>query len=310
MMQMKNKKLSTDKARSANDINLSVSEKNNVDVVKILDFLNYPLYVVDLDYKITYANRAAKKRGVKAGCFCYQATHKRNAPCEDVDICPLAEVKKTKETVVTDHIHYDQDGNTIYVEVHGDPILDDQGGVIQMIEYAIDITAHKRVEVEIARLANLNQDIIEHSPLGIFVFNSSGIVEYVNNSMAEISGTTKEKLMSQNLLDHAGYRSIGLDRSIAELVKNKKEFKTDIIRYRSLMGGKETYRIFHGYPLLDESGNIYKAFLTIEDVTTLKKTNEDLQRLNRLMIDRELKMVELKRQLDVAKQKPKAEKPI
>ena len=307
---MKNIKLSAGETRSANDIKSGVSEKNNVDVAKILDFLNYPLYVVDLDYKITYANRAAKKRGVKVGCFCYQATHKRNTPCEDEDICPLAEVKKIEKTVVTDHIHYDQDGNTIFVEVHGDPIFDDQGRVIQMIEYAIDITARKRVEVEIARLANLNQDIIEHSPLGIFVFNSSGIVEYVNNSMAEISGTTKEKLMSQNLLDHAGYRAIGLDRSIAELVKNKKEFKTDIIRYRSLMGGKETYRIFHGYPLLDESGNIYKAFLTIEDVTALKKTNEDLQRLNRLMIDRELTMVELKRQLDIAKRKPTVEKPI
>ena len=218
----------------------------------------------------------------------------------DPDRSRLLEIKLRKK-----------DGSIIPVESKTKFLRDATGKAIGVIGVVRDIA--DRVEMRKKLKASLDdlrkqeailKTIVDKSPLGIFIFDAIGKIEYANDAMMSISGTTKEKLMSQNLLDHAGYKAVGLDKLLAELIANKKEFKTEIIKYRSMLGGKETYRIFHGFPLLDDTGNLDKAFLTIEDVSSLKKTNEELQSLNKIMVDREIKMVELKREIEKIKHGP------
>jgi signal transduction histidine kinase len=47
---------------------------------------------------------------------------------------------------MVEHIHYDKQGRPRYVEVHGYPIFDDNGDVVQIIESPLDITDRKRAE--------------------------------------------------------------------------------------------------------------------------------------------------------------------
>jgi sigma-B regulation protein RsbU (phosphoserine phosphatase) len=61
----------------------------------------------------------------------------------------MVEVKKTKKPFKVEHIHFDEKGNQQYVEVHGYPIFNAEGEVIQMIEYSIDITERKKMELAI-----------------------------------------------------------------------------------------------------------------------------------------------------------------
>ncbi len=58
----------------------------------------------------------------------------------------MVEVKKTKKPCIVEHIHEDADGNPRIMEVNGYPIFDDDGNVVQMIEYSIDITERKQAE--------------------------------------------------------------------------------------------------------------------------------------------------------------------
>jgi signal transduction histidine kinase len=58
-------------------------------------------------------------------------------------------VKRTRQPVTVEHIHYDRDGNPRDMEVHAYPIFDEQGNIAQMIEYSLDITDRKRLELEI-----------------------------------------------------------------------------------------------------------------------------------------------------------------
>ncbi len=45
-----------------------------------------------------------------------------------------------------EHIHFNQEGEQRYVEVHGYPIFDNNGQLAQMIEYSLDITEKKKAE--------------------------------------------------------------------------------------------------------------------------------------------------------------------
>ena len=111
----------------------------------VLESLTHPFYVLDAnDYTIVMANSAARLGNLSAKPTCYGLTHRRETPCDGTEhICPLQEVKRTKQPVIVEHIHYDKDGNPRDMEVHAYPIFDEQGNVAQMIEYSLDITERK-----------------------------------------------------------------------------------------------------------------------------------------------------------------------
>lgn len=125
---------------------------------KILDSLPHPFYVVNADnYSIVFANRAALAGQGKGGArTCYELTHHRSSPCcrHKEHPCPLETVKKTKKPILVEHFHYDGKGEQRFVEVHGFPIFDERGEVVEMIEYCFDITKRKQAEQRLTHLAN------------------------------------------------------------------------------------------------------------------------------------------------------------
>ena len=122
----------------------------------VLESLTHPFYVLDAnDYTIVMANSAARLGNLSTKSTCYGLTHRRATPCDGTEhICPLQEVKRTKQPVIVEHIHYDKDGNPRDMEVHAYPIFDEQGNVAQMIEYSLDITERKKLEKEIQDYAD------------------------------------------------------------------------------------------------------------------------------------------------------------
>ena len=122
----------------------------------VLESLTHPFYVLDANnYTIVMANSAARLGNLDAHPTCYALTHRRQFPCNGSEhICPLQEVKRTKQPVIVEHVHYDKDGNPRDMEVHAYPIFDENGNVAQMIEYSLDITDRKRLEKEIQEYAD------------------------------------------------------------------------------------------------------------------------------------------------------------
>ena len=119
-----------------------------------LESLTHPFLVIDAeDYTVELANSAALPAdGLTEGMTCHQLTHRRDTPCGgEHHPCPLEKVKATQAPVKMEHVHYAQDGSRQYVELHGYPILGEDGNVVQMIEYALDVTARKQMEAELKR---------------------------------------------------------------------------------------------------------------------------------------------------------------
>lgn len=129
-----------------------------------IESLLHPFYVLDVNtYKIIMANKATAIYGdITEDSTCYSLTHNRETPCGGSEhTCPIAEVRRTKRPVTLEHIHYDREGNPRHIEVHGHPILDDEGEVVQMIEYGLDITERKKVEEELLRTNKRMKDDLE-----------------------------------------------------------------------------------------------------------------------------------------------------
>lgn len=123
---------------------------------KAIDALDYPFYVINMDtYEIVIANDTVGidlKSGKKYRC--HEVTHRNSKPCNsEKDPCPIAEIRKTGKSVIVEHIHFDKDGNKRNVEVHAHPIFDENGKLVQMIEYSIDVTERKKIEEEIEKHA-------------------------------------------------------------------------------------------------------------------------------------------------------------
>ncbi|MBE9562628.1 MAG: DUF3365 domain-containing protein [Proteobacteria bacterium] len=119
----------------------------------IINSLQHPFYVVDVnDYKIELANSFMNDLEFQLPITCHKLTHYSDKPCNGVnEPCPLEEVKRTKNPVVFEHVHHDYNSGDKYIEVHGFPVFDNQGNVIKMIEYSLDITKRKADEVALLK---------------------------------------------------------------------------------------------------------------------------------------------------------------
>jgi PAS domain-containing protein len=121
-------------------------EQKNKFLNKIINSLADPFYVVNVkDYKIITANTAAKKLGKLDQKTCHSLTHHSKTPCTNAGhSCPLQIVQQTKQPAVLEHTHFRANGEPMMVEVHGYPILDEEGNVVHMIIAWISLLAKKR----------------------------------------------------------------------------------------------------------------------------------------------------------------------
>ena len=156
--------------------------EQNVFLNNILESLTHPFYVINADdYTVALANFTASSEGLELGEHCYSLTHNKNKPCEAPCKCPLDEVKRTKNSCLVEHTHSDSKGNEKIYEIYGYPILDESGNVVQMIEYALNITDRKIAQQELKESEKNYRDLFENSPISLWEQDYSEIKYYIDN---------------------------------------------------------------------------------------------------------------------------------
>ncbi len=157
-------------------------EENRGFLSRVIESLTHPFYVIDAnDYSILLANNAARIGPLSTATKCHVLTHGDPEPCQGVHhVCPLEEVKRTRKPTVVEHVHYDITGIPRTFQVHGFPILDRSGNVIQMIEYNLDISERRDA---------LQQLKAQKEELSRFAHNMS---HDLSNYLLKIDGVTSE----------------------------------------------------------------------------------------------------------------------
>lgn len=263
---------------------------------KIINAISHPVYVIDAnDYRVIMANTAANFGKLDVNSVCHALTHNSDKPCSDKCACPLEEVKRTKKPVVVEHIHYNKSGEERNVEVHGDPILDKEGNVTQMIEYAIDITENRKKEERY-------KNIIKSSMDGFWIADTQGNFLDANDSYCKIAGYTSEELLKMNISD---IEAIENRDDIQAHIRKIKEDGSDRFetRHRRKDGKMADVELCVNY--MKSTNQLY---IFARDVTGRKQSEDeirkarreleekvrDLEKFNKITMDREKRVIELK----------------
>jgi PAS domain S-box-containing protein len=117
-------------------------EKNSFE---ILNALGKPILVIDRNYHVVAANRAACRSfclslGNIIGQECFRVAHKGDKPCwQNETHCPVRVAFELKDKSRVIHQH-NYAGKTVFEEVIAVPIFDDQGEVNFVVEELNDMT--------------------------------------------------------------------------------------------------------------------------------------------------------------------------
>ncbi|MDM8531780.1 PAS domain S-box protein [Anaerolineales bacterium HSG25] len=250
-------------------------KQQNQFLYTIIESLASPFYVINVkDYTIEIANSAARKKGITRLNTCYTLTHHRDTPCDSLEHpCPLVVVRQTKEPTIVEHIHYDKDNTPINVEVHGYPILNDAGEVVQMIEYSIDITKRKRAEEQLRKFSRA----IEQSGSMMIITDLEGRIEFVNPSFSEITGYSYGEIIGQTP------RVLKSDQTLPEQYQALWDtIKRGEVWQGELMNKKKSGELHWEYttisPVKDKAGKTTHYLAIKDDITARKQVEEALQR--------------------------------
>lgn len=195
--------------------------------------------------------------------------------------------------------------------------------IITFIIYLVFNKQNAHVKIQAKTLSN----IINNSPIGIYTVDKDGIITSFNPKMCKISGCKDpQERIGLNVFELHSYRENNLDDHFRKGLAGE-PFETEV-RHVS-QSGKESFRHYHGVPLFDSKNkDVAKLLLLVEDVTERKKLETQLQkytqglettvtarakeleekikemtRLHDLTVDRELKMAELKKEIEELKKK-------
>lgn len=165
-------------------------ERKNLKIV--FSAMDYPLFVVNLDYTIEMMNDKAQEKAQRYSdtnlCICHQAAYGLPGPCNHkLGNCPMPEVVKTKKPVTLEHRYETETGEQIVMEIRAFPIFDLQGEVVQIVESFIDISDKKLAEEENLQLERQLNRAAKMESIGTL---AAGIAHEINTPIQFIGDNT------------------------------------------------------------------------------------------------------------------------
>lgn len=179
-----------------------------------------------------------------------------------------------------------------------------------------DYTEEKAIQDKLQQSKELFEEVVNFLPDPTFVIDKSGKVVIWNKSLEKLTGKPAKELIGKTNKEYSNAlygkkRPLIIDMLLDTGVPNSAwEQYHDIRRRGNTVSGKlfgatingKTYNLWViGSTLVRKSGEVYGAIETIRDITEegtneakLLEKVEELSKMNQLMVTRELKMVELK----------------
>ena len=240
----------------------------------VIDAIPDVLLVIDTDYRIVLANRAAREMagGIDptVGLTCHQLSHHRDLPCTGKnEPCPLRQVIATKAPVTVTHTHYDAQGKEFFVEVSAAPVFNATGEVSYIIEACRDITDRMRLE----RALRLTQFSVDHAGDAVFWLGSDARFFYANARACQHLGYSREELLSMTVHDVDPDFPAEIWPKHWEELKRRGSFTFET-QHRTKDGGLVPVEITLNY--LEFEGKEYNCAF-VRDITARKRAEETLQ---------------------------------
>lgn len=197
----------------------------------LLNTLDIAVWELDTEYRVQSYNRKAREiyGDYVVGDYCYHAAAGLDHVCPD---CPAQKVlEEGKESGRSRHSRINTKGEKISIDHSANPLKDEQGQVTGAVISIVDITDLVNIEDELKKHQNelekivaertlklkeneasyrrlleesqlqteLYRSLLHSSSDGIIVYDTSGLVKYVNPTFTEIFGWTLDELKNQRI---------------------------------------------------------------------------------------------------------------
>jgi PAS domain S-box-containing protein len=268
----------------------------------ILDSAGEGIFGVDLNGRVAFINPAANRMlGYAPDELIGKAVHEKihhsyaDGTVYPKQECPmyLTHVDGTDHHV-SDEVLWRKDGTSFPVEYTSMPIKKD-GRVVGAVVTFMDIATRKKMEDALLAERERLQKILDTSPVGVGI-STEGVIRFANPRFAELFYRKKGEAVQQayvNIEDR--------DFIMSELERSGSVRDFELQTYGRNREIQDTLATFISTEYEGQNGIL--AWLV--DVSGLKKAEKELQtkfdeleRFRRLAIGRELKMIELKKEIN------------
>ena len=184
------------------------------------------------------------------------------------------EVIKNKKLIFWEEKLIDKDGNPEFHLRNMFPVLDENGEVIQVIGFGLDITDRKKIEDQLKINEKRYRDLFNYSQAYICTHDLTGKLITVNPAICELLGQTQEELIGKSLTEFLPHEDISafqtsyLDKVIHDGSAN------GIFR---IIGdkGRKAFLIYKNFKVQDEISDPYIIGFS-QDITERIKTEKEL----------------------------------
>jgi two-component system sensor histidine kinase/response regulator len=164
------------------------------------------------------------------------------------------------------------------------PVKDKQGKTTHYVSLQEDISERKEIEKQLQEIKNeleenlvLKDRILESSPIGIGIYDSSGQCIVANTASARLVGATREQLLAQNIHTIESWRKTGLYETATSAINEKTTKKIELTLVTSFQ--KKVSLDCHFTPF-NQAENDF-LLLMLEDVSDRISAKNALERKNR-----------------------------
>lgn len=210
-----------------------------------------------------------------------------------------------------------KDGSFYWESATFSPVFDDHGEITHFLAIKKEITKEKEIADKLSATERRFQQVIESITSGVTIHDQTGKIIVANPAAVEILGLTMDQLLGKSMSDplwHVVHEDgTPFDTStfpVTQTVATGLPQKNIVMGVHKPSGNMSWILVSTVVMGMDEMTHMPKGVITsFTDITAIRNATEvlrqktnDLERMNKLMVGRELRMVELKNELKVLRE--------
>ncbi len=165
-------------------------------------------------------------------------------------------------------------GKEYWVRQFSDTIL--IGGQVADQMVLLNVSERVHMEMELRDSVEKYRQLFEYSPMGIFTCDKNGKILTSNDRLLTILGlSSHEHTRKLNVLRLPELKEADFSKNMLDCIQNKVEINKELIF--TSKGGKKIYLQYKLVPFLDKDGNTYEILCNINNISHIKKAQDDIR---------------------------------